>query len=479
MGAAPSPPVTAPVLETGQGDSSRGLGLNRWLQIFLTIIAGTVVAIIAWTIIERFQHVIILLLASMLLGFLLGPLVDKLEKGGTPRLLSILLVYIAIIAALIVGAFLFLGPLINQLQGVLDNLPALLDERSQGPNTLDRFFREHGIPLQVSSLRDQLFAYLSSASTTLLGGTLAFVAGVVSIITDLLLVLAITFYLLLDGGAMRNHALRLLPERVRGRWFFIEAALTSVLGGYIRGQVIVAATVGVAAWLGSVILGVQYPLVIGLLAFLFEFIPLLGPVLGMVPAVIISAFQPFPLVVWVIIYFIVLQQVEANVIVPRISGHAVGLHPLAALLALVAGFEIGGLWGAFLGVPIAGVLYVIALALYSDATKQTQLLIPQQRKSPYSSLRQVVTLTRPRRKAVEQVKVLTPTTPAVRNERLATIAEEQAQLKAQFEADQSAEAGEQSAVVSAGTRLSPTDESAEPSASDSDAGLHAAKPPDG
>src|SRR5205085_10914801 len=90
------------------------------------------------------------------------------------------------------------------------------------------------------------------------------------------------------------------------------------------------------------------------------------------------------------IYFIVLQQVESNVIVPRITGQAVGLHPLAALLALLAGVELGGLGGALLAVPVAGVLYVLALALYSDATKQTELLVTQPRRSIYSPFRSVI-----------------------------------------------------------------------------------------
>jgi hypothetical protein len=124
----------------------------------------------------------------------------------------------------------------------------------------------------------------------------------------------------------------------------------------------------------------------------------------------------------------VLQQVESNVIVPRVSGHAVGLHPLAALLALLAGVELGGLGGALIAVPIVGVLYVIALALYSDATSQSQLLAAPERPTAYRSLRQAI------RRRGETV-ALPVEQPAVPNERLASIAEDQAQLKAQFEAD--------------------------------------------
>jgi predicted PurR-regulated permease PerM len=435
--------------------------LNRWLQIFLTIIAGTVVAVIAWTVIGRFLHIIILLVASFLLAYLLGPLVDRTERAGIRRIFAILLLYLLILGVLALGVVLLIGPLTEQLQALIVALPKLVGSGA-GPSGIEVFLKEHGITVDVASLRSSLLQNITGAGTSLLGGTLAIVAGLVTFVTDLFLILAMTFYMLLDGREMRNRALHLLPATGRERWFFLEATLNRVLGGYIRGQILVALTVGTAAGLGSALLGVQYPLVIGLLSFLFEFIPLLGPVLGMVAAVIIALFQSPGLAVWVVIYFIVLQQVESNVIVPRITGQAVGLHPLAALLALLAGVELGGLGGALLAVPVAGVLYVIALALYSDATKQTELLVTQPRRTIYSPFRGVIDR-RDRRSPTGQTQVgagptgiaaapasastgvsesapeAAPTTlaaPSASDERLATIAQEQAQLMARFDTDE-------------------------------------------
>lgn len=468
--------ISQPLIEpAAQASRESRLGLNRWLQLFLTIIAGAVVAVIAWTVIERFLHIIILLLVSFLLTYLLGPLVDRSERAGWPRLVSILVVYLVIIGTLTLGVVLLIGPLTTQLQGLLKTLPTLVESKAGVPSGIDRFFQENGIPLDVASIRNRLVEYVSGAGTSLLGGTLAIVGGLVTFVTDLFLILAITFYLLLDGRAMHSRMLSLLPAIARERWFFIEATLNKVLGGYIRGQILVALTVGVAAGAGSALLGVQYPLVIGLLAFLFEFIPLIGPVLGMVPAVIIALFQSPGLALWVIVYFIVLQQAESNVIVPRVSGHAVGLHPLAVLLALLAGVELGGLGGALLAVPVAGVLYVIALALYSDATKQTELLVANPPRTTYSSLRHVIERRGSRRGRgasgasapvpvpdvasalgpiavapddANAVGVVTspesaPIAPDVANEpneRLATITNDQTQLIAQFEADKAEQA---------------------------------------
>ncbi len=222
---------------------------------------------------------------------------------------------------------------------------------------------------------------------------------------------------------------------------------------------------GSAAGLGCWALGVNYPLVIGVLAFIFELIPLIGPVLGMIPAVVIALFQPLPLAVWVVVFFIALQQVESNLIVPRVSGHAVGLHPLGALLALLAGVELGGLGGALIGVPVVGVLWVMTMALYADATGQSRLLAERPRRNRYAALAQGVLACRRGRAGaaagtpapVALVSVPEPQT--IQNERLATIAVAQEQLIEQFEADQATQAATDHVAA---TRLEAADSVAGP-----------------
>ncbi len=416
-------------------------GLSRPLQLFLTIIAGAVVAVIAWSVIARFLHILILLLASFIVAFLLLPLVNRLERGGVPRLASILLLYLILFGALAAGVLLLANPLGHQLQGVIASLPTYFNSHGRASG-IELFLARHGV--NVTNARDQVIGAAKTASGAILGNTVAIVSGTIATVTDILLVLVITFYFMLDGGAMRNRFVRLLPDRYRDRWFFVEATLNRVLGGYVRGQVVVAATVGLAAGVGCFFIGVYFPIVIGLLAFLFEFVPMLGPVLGMLPAVVIALFQPHTPVVLVIVYFIILQQVESNFIVPRISGHAVGLHPLAALLALLAGLDLAGIGGALLAVPLAGVLYVLLMALYSDATGQSEVLVARPRRRPYDLLARQVAQRRGRGTVgtaePPPLAVETARAAPASNERLATIQEEGAQLRDRFDADQAEQA---------------------------------------
>jgi predicted PurR-regulated permease PerM len=127
-----------------------------------------------------------------------------------------------------------------------------------------------------------------------------------------------------------------------------------------------AVIVGVLAGVGTAVLGLPYAIVLGMLAGLFELVPMFGPILSVVPAVLVALFMPFPTVIWVLLYFLIIQQVENNVLAPRISGHAVGLHRLGAMFALLAGFQLAGLLGGLFAVPLAGVLWVLLGAAYRN-----------------------------------------------------------------------------------------------------------------
>lgn len=412
------------------------LGLGPWLRaclIFITIIAGVEVMVIGWSVVSRFMHIIVLLIASFIISFLLGPLVGRLEQVGLKRPLAILLVYLVFFGALALGFALLAGPLTTQLQAFIKQLPTLAEGQSNWIDKLQVVLQQHGVNVDLSHVRQQLTDYFTKAAGTILGSTLAIVTGIVGVIFDLILVLAITFYLLLDGHAMNVRMVRLLPASWRERWFLIQAATTKVLGGYVRGQIMVSFTVAVLSWFGCLLLGVPYPLVCGLVAFFLEFIPMVGPVLGMVLPTLLALFQPMPLVIWVVIYFIVLQQVESNVIVPRLSGHAVGLHPLGVLLALLAGVELGGLGGALLAVPLAGIVLVTATIFFGDMQQQ------ERRQPGYLSAARQVMRRRSEvgRPATVSVAAVDGATRA-HNDRLVAIRQEQARLMARFVAEDAA-----------------------------------------
>ncbi|HEX6510620.1 MAG TPA: AI-2E family transporter, partial [Chloroflexota bacterium] len=219
-----------------------------------------------------------------------------------------------------------------------------------------------------------------------LGNTLTIVQTISHIIIDILAVIVISLYLLIDGPRIRHNILRVVPDSQRNRVLFIDATLRTVVGGYVRGQLLLALTIGLMASAGCFLLGVRYPLVIGLIAGFFELVPMLGPILGAVPAIGIAAFQSWQLAVATVILFIVIQQLEAHIIAPRIMGHAVGVHPIVAILAVLLGAELDGVLGALVAVPVAGIVYVLAQAAYSRLTDQHQVVTVVRRRPAYVRL---------------------------------------------------------------------------------------------
>ena len=340
------------------------LPISRTLGFLLTVLAGAAVAYLVWQVLAHFSHLLLLLTLAAVVAFIFAPLVEAQERRGVPRAAAILGAYLGALAVLALALFFLLGPLVTQLGALANQLPdqlAVLREHEVG---LNQFFAQRRLPIRVEDVEQQALENLESVAQPLLGGTLGLLTGLAGFLFDAVIVLVLSFYLLLDSTAIHNNLVRLLPERWRAQAFLVEAAFLKVVGGYIRGQLIMALTIAVAATVGCWLLGVPYPLVVGLLAGLFELVPMLGPILAAVPALLISLSQPFPLVLWVALFFLVIQQIESNVIGPKITGHAVGLHPLGALIALLAGIELGGLVGALFAVPVAGIVYVLAVAVY-------------------------------------------------------------------------------------------------------------------
>jgi predicted PurR-regulated permease PerM len=179
--------------------------------------------------------------------------------------------------------------------------------------------------------------------------------AVVSAIT----VLILSLYMLLEGPAIKEGFLGLFPRRHHRQ---LETVLQHVglkFGGWLRGQLLLGLILGVAAGVGTWILGLPYPFLLGVAAGVTELIPLIGPVLGAVPAVLVALFGPPWRLVAVIVFYTAIQQTEGNYLVPRVMKHAVGLSPLLTIIAIMVGANLMGILGALLAVPVAAALQVV------------------------------------------------------------------------------------------------------------------------
>ncbi|HEY3108366.1 MAG TPA: AI-2E family transporter [Chloroflexota bacterium] len=338
---------------------------RRVLVVELALLAGCALLVVVGWVVGRFAHTVLLLGLGIVVAFALGPLVGGLEgRLGGRRGLAAAIVYLALLVVVVGGVALLAQPFVQQLTQLVGDLPRYADMvKSQLPGLQERA-QALGLPVELSDLQRRAVAFASEQMGTVLGGTLALLTGLTNLVVDLALVVAISFYLVLDSRRIRDTLISLVPPSRRQDAIFIEETTVRIAGGYLRGQLALGLVMGLMGVAGALLFGLPYPLIIGVVAGVTELIPMIGPVLGAVLPVMLALLQPFPTVIWVILYMIAVQQLESNLLVPRISGEAVGLHPLAAMLALMAGLELAGLLGGLFAVPVAGVLYVLLAALY-------------------------------------------------------------------------------------------------------------------
>lgn len=341
--------------------SPRGAGapaLQDWWPAYFLLATAAVLAVlvtlrIVVEVLGPFAHVLVVAGVAAVLTFALAPVVGRLEmvmprRGAAAVVFFGTLLAILAIAAGVVWQLATEG---ESFSGQIEDLTAAFQGRRAltiGPYPLP------------SNLQQRLQDIITTQGPAIAGGVAGFFGALVSSFVDLVLVLVVTFYLMLDARRFRAGLLRKLDpgQRPAARRVFSEVA--RVFGAYVRAQLIVAVTLGLLVFTAMFAIGVPYALFLGLFAAVTELIPMLGPFIGAIPAILVALTLPFPTVVWVAVAFLVIQQIESNVLLPRLSAHAVGIHPIGSILALVLGFEVGGVVGALFAVPIAGLLWVLA-----------------------------------------------------------------------------------------------------------------------
>jgi predicted PurR-regulated permease PerM len=323
----------------------------------------------------------------MAVAFLLTPAVNFLQKQGVPRTVATVVMYIVVLAGLIALSYALIFSLIQQVITFQNTVINFFNALPTQYLTFRNFLINNGIPGTniddaLNQIKAQAITFAQTAATNVVN--IAFI--VTNTLIDILLILVLSFYLTLDGKHVRDNLYGIVPDRLKKHFLLFEDALNRVVGNYIRGQLALAVIIGVLAGVGCFWLGLRnYALIIGVLAFLFETIPMVGPALASIPALLLSLLlpAPFPRTFWILVYFIAVQMVESNILGPRIVGHAVGLHPVASILALIIGAQLFGAFGALLATPIVAAAWVVIASLYKSLHGQTADEILAHRRRPW------------------------------------------------------------------------------------------------
>jgi len=326
--------------------------VTRVLIAAAAIVAVLVALRLIFEALSELSHVFVLVVFGIVIAFALAPIVERIGRRTGRSVAVLLTALIALIA--VVGSLVALAvPLVRETAELAREVPRVVAMASSNEP-----INVAGIEIS-GEVRQRIGAELGARvgdwSQEAARAALRVGAG----IFDFLIVFVLGIYFLASAPAVRRWVDGIVPTKQRGEFRRIELEAARLFGRYIRGQLLLGLIIGSVSAIAYLVLGVPYAVFLGVLAGILELVPIAGPIVAGAVAALVSLTEPFPLVIWVILAATAIQQLENHLLVPRIAGNAVGLHPIAALLAVLVGVEVAGVVGALFAVPLTGLAWSI------------------------------------------------------------------------------------------------------------------------
>lgn len=353
-------------------------------SILLALAAAAVVWLVA-----NFSGVLLILFIAILLAVAISPLVDWMERERVPRVLAIVLIYLGLLVIVTLAVSILVPVVIDEITQLSTRLPRLAQSLLDMPARWLPFF---GQTLQSDKLVQQLSDQLGS----LVGGVGALLLGVgqtlTTIILNGLLVLVVAFILTSDAQFAPHFIARFFPPNYRPVAAKLARDIGERLGHWVRAQLLVCLFYGVCFGLGLGLIGIPYAFALGLAAAFMELIPYVGGLIVTALSMLIAlSISPW-LALGVLVLYLVVSNIEANILYPKIVGEIVGLHPLVVIIALFIGAEARGVMGALLAVPFTVVIQVLFDQFYrfeepEGALAEVPVIEPPDQPQPAPAMR--------------------------------------------------------------------------------------------
>jgi predicted PurR-regulated permease PerM len=339
------------------------IGIVAWCGIGVIILGYLMLRLMVYV-----NPIVPPLLIAVAVVYLLNPLVSALERRGVPRVAGAGIVYLLFLCIVALIISLLVPVVARQVSQVIEHFPDYLaDAQAYVRRVAARFGQEPNFRLDADQVREWLSAgenrqavtrYLTglrSVTTSVLSGLIIFVLGPV-----------MAFYLLVDLPRLERGVMALIPPARRGEIRGLMDRVGQAVGGFFRGQLLVALFVGVASSIGLWAIGLPFWLLVGMVAGIFNLVPLVGPFIGGGLAVIIALISGEPLkALWAALVLLAVQQIDNHLISPNVMGRTVQLHPVVVMLALLVGASFAGLFGMLVIVPLVAVVKIVFLFLWS------------------------------------------------------------------------------------------------------------------
>ena len=378
--------MEAPAAPIGPGPapSPAPYGLPAPSRRVVVLLAGTLVlGILFWF----GRDVLAPFVVGVLIVYLLDPIVERLARARIagrrpPRAVLILLVYLVATLAVLEFIFLLIGPLIEQVRAFANGAPGYVDELNARLAELLGWWNRLDLPADVKQAIDKaaadLLANIGSLIPTILRPVFSSVLGFVGSAFGYLIIPVWTFWILRDRPGIVRAFDRAVPAAWRADTWATLGIVRRVFGSWIRGQLILGFVVGIATFIGLMVLGAlvdpvfsRYAVLLSVIAGVLELLPVIGPIIAAIPAVLLGATAGVPGIIAALLLYFAIQQLENTILVPQIQGDATDLHPAVVIFSLILGGAIAGLLGAILALPIAATLRDLYVYAFRRAAGMT------------------------------------------------------------------------------------------------------------
>lgn len=364
---------------------------DRWTQAAIVLVAISAAIFLlerAWQFGGFFGDIILTFALAWLIAFVLDPLVNRLsgrpaaphiltrwvrQRGGDrvahvlenlrlPRGLAVSLVYLGLVVVMVVIGIFLIPMTVTQLSQLGAKLPEYIAQAPDWIETLQEKLSRLDIYVDLTSIYrpEEMARRAETVGAAIIQNALVLVTQVASGVANVLIIIVLSFYMMLDGKRVTKQALALIPAKFHDELSVAAESIERTFGGFIRSQLLMALLYAAFVTLAMTIARLRFAVAIGSLAGLVMFIPVIGAPIAMVMPAIIALFQNPSLALWMLLIMTVYQQFLLRIVMPKIMSEVIGMPPLLILAAIMISTKLIGLWGFIFGIPVAGALYATA-----------------------------------------------------------------------------------------------------------------------
>jgi predicted PurR-regulated permease PerM len=362
--AAAPPDSEATAGRTFAGDVGRNIGLRAvsmrsgfWWRAALIGGLAIFLGLGALAGIHALGHPFAVVVLAFTVASALAPLVDFLDRW-LPRVVAVIIVYLLLPGIPALVGYFTVPSLVNQLESVTSNLPNLIGQLQPLLNRLGN--------LAPGDLVNTITSHLSQFASTLVSVPLMIVNSIV----DIVAIIFISIYALLSVADARRFVLSLVPEEQKEGLHDLLHEIVREMGGYLRGAFLDGVIIGISTYIGLLIIGVDFPLILSFFAGLMEIIPAVGPIVAAVPILLVSLLQSPTTALFSLIFMLGIHQFEGNIVFPNVMRSQTSISPMLVLVALLSGYAGGGLIGAVVAIPLVAVARVLVIQVLAPAVRR-------------------------------------------------------------------------------------------------------------